>query len=76
MEELGLLSTRFSRCLSLDGWELPRDNVVLNRKLGAGAFGTVFGGEAFLDDQGWQPVAVKTLKVGSTIEQKVSHNLL
>ncbi|XP_052822135.1 uncharacterized protein LOC106880693 isoform X4 [Octopus bimaculoides] len=71
MEELGLLSTRFSRCLSLDGWELPRDNVVLNRKLGAGAFGTVFGGEAFLDDQGWQPVAVKTLKVGSTIEQKL-----
>lgn len=71
MEELGLLSTRFSRCLSLDGWELPRDNVVLNRKLGAGAFGTVFGGEAFLDDQGWQAVAVKTLKVGSTIEQKL-----
>ena len=27
--------------------------VVINRKLGEGAFGTVFGGEAFFDEKGW-----------------------
>ena len=44
---------------------------MLNRKLGEGAFGTVFGGEAQLDDEGWVAVAVKTLKVGSTVQEKV-----
>ena len=29
-------------------WELKRDKIVTNRKLGQGAFGTVYGGEALL----------------------------
>jgi len=43
----------------------------LNRRLGEGAFGTVYGGEALIDDC-WVAVAVKTLKVGSNVEAKVS----
>lgn len=64
-----------SSVLHLDEWEIPRDNIVLNRKLGEGAFGAVFGGEVI--DQGyegeWVPVAVKSLKVGSLPEDKVPH---
>ncbi|XP_013388416.1 uncharacterized protein LOC106157335 [Lingula anatina] len=69
MEELGLLSDTLN-WLSLDEWELPRDKVVLNRKLGEGAFGTVYGGESFIDDS-WVAVAVKTLKIGSSVEEKL-----
>lgn len=54
-----------------DGWEIPRDKVVINRKLGEGAFGTVYGGECLFDSQGWVAVAVKTLKLGSTISEKL-----
>ncbi|XP_060571812.1 uncharacterized protein LOC132729992, partial [Ruditapes philippinarum] len=71
MRELGLLTNDFSQCFSLDEWEIPREKVVLNRKLGEGAFGTVYGGEAQIDDEGWVAVAVKTLKVGSTVQEKV-----
>jgi Protein tyrosine and serine/threonine kinase len=55
---------------ALDKWEIPKDRVVLNRKLGEGAFGTVYGGEALIEDM-WVAVAVKTLKVGSNTEEKV-----
>ncbi|XP_017886547.1 uncharacterized protein LOC108628852 [Ceratina calcarata] len=55
----------------LDKWEIPRDRVVINRKLGEGAFGTVYGGEAFFPDKGWLAVAVKTLKLGSSTEEKL-----
>lgn len=34
--------------LSLAEWEMPRANIHLNRKLGHGAFGVVYGGEAVL----------------------------
>ncbi|CAL4144224.1 unnamed protein product, partial [Meganyctiphanes norvegica] len=54
-----------------DGWEIARDKVVINRKLGEGAFGTVYGGECQFETQGWVPVAVKTLKTGSTISEKL-----
>lgn len=57
---------------SLDKWEIPRERVVINRKLGEGAFGTVYGGEAFFPEKGWLAVAVKTLKVGSSTEDKLS----
>ena len=40
------------------------------RKLGEGAFGTVYGGEAYINKT-WTGVAVKTLKVGSNSEDKV-----
>lgn len=52
MRQLGLLSTPTS-LLTLDEWEIPRDRIVINRKLGEGAFGTVLGGEAFFDERGW-----------------------
>ena len=68
MEELGLMAD--TSWLSLDQWEISRDHVVLNRKLGEGAFGTVYGGEASIDST-WMAVAVKTLKVGSNPEEKV-----
>lgn len=68
MAELGLMADASWLCL--DQWEVPRDRVVLNRKLGEGAFGTVYGGETLMDDM-WVAVAVKTLKVGSTPEDKV-----
>ncbi|KAG0710468.1 Insulin-like peptide receptor [Chionoecetes opilio] len=58
--------------ISLDEWELPREKVVINRTIGEGAFGTVFGGECqFADNSPWLAVAVKTLKVGSTVEEKL-----
>lgn len=71
MEELGLMYQ--SPIMQLDDWEVPREDVVLNRKLGEGAFGTVFGGEAkgLHEKTEWMPVAVKTLKIGSTLEEKV-----
>ncbi|XP_076285290.1 uncharacterized protein LOC143211458 [Lasioglossum baleicum] len=55
----------------LDKWEIPRDRVLINRKLGEGAFGTVYGGEAFFHEKGWLAVAVKTLKVGSSTDEKL-----
>ena len=51
MRALGLLSS--GTLLTLDEWEIPRERIVMNRKLGEGAFGTVYGGEAFFDDKGW-----------------------
>ena len=59
--------------LHLDEWEIPRENIVINRKLGEGAFGAVCGGEVIgLTAEGdWVPVAVKSLKVGSLPEDKV-----
>jgi hypothetical protein len=38
---------------SLDKWEIAREHVVINRKLGEGAFGTVYGGEANFPEKGW-----------------------
>ncbi|XP_053607427.1 uncharacterized protein LOC128673532 [Plodia interpunctella] len=56
----------------LDRWEVPRERVVINRKLGTGAFGTVYGGHALLsEERGWTAVAVKTLKAGATTEEKL-----
>ena len=51
MRALGLLTP--ISALALDEWEIPRDRVVINRKLGEGAFGTVYGGESFFDEKGW-----------------------
>lgn len=71
MKELGFLSSDYSHCLTLDEWEIPRKNVVLNRKLGEGAFGTVCGGEMMVEGQGWVAVAVKTLKIRHSMEEKL-----
>lgn len=67
MRPLGLLKPA-----GLDRWEVPRERVVINRKLGTGAFGTVYGGHALLaENRGWTAVAVKTLKAGATTEEKL-----
>ena len=71
MKELGLLSPNYSHCLTLDEWEIPRKSFVLNRKLGEGAFGTVCGGEMGNETDGWVAVAVKTLKIRHSMEEKV-----
>ena len=70
MRELGILTTPMT-VLALDDWEMARNRVVINRKLGEGAFGMVYGGEASFEDKGWVAVAVKTLKTGSSLEEKI-----
>lgn len=58
--------------IELTKWEIPRENVVINRKLGEGAFGTVYGGEALINESdGWAAVAIKTLKAGSNAENRL-----
>ncbi|EZA52311.1 Insulin receptor [Ooceraea biroi] len=70
MKSLGINISK-SETSSLDQWEIPRDRVVINRKIGEGAFGTVYGGEALISNKGWLAVAVKTLKVGSSTDEKL-----
>ena len=51
MRELGLVDPL--SVLALDEWETDRDNVVMNRKLGEGAFGMVYGGELCDEENQW-----------------------
>lgn len=53
MKSLGIDLLSPSSISCLDKWEIPREFVVVNRKLGEGAFGTVYGGETKIDDKGW-----------------------
>uniref|UniRef100_A0A6A7G3L5 Gamma-aminobutyric acid type B receptor subunit 2 n=4 Tax=Hirondellea gigas TaxID=1518452 RepID=A0A6A7G3L5_9CRUS len=53
------------------GWQIRRESLVLNRRLGEGQFGVIYGGECNFDGQGWVAVAVKTLKSASTIAEKL-----
>nr|XP_042909123.1 gamma-aminobutyric acid type B receptor subunit 1 isoform X2 [Parasteatoda tepidariorum] len=69
MKELGLNANNGP--FALDEWEIPRDQIVINRKIGEGAFGAVFGGEAKTSDKVWIAVAVKTLKSGAKPEEKL-----
>ena len=77
MRALGLLTP--SCVLTLDEWEIPRDRVVINRKLGEGAFGTVYGGEAFFDEKGWVSCTSKLMKevhvVATVVAKKKSYKL-
>lgn len=58
--------------LELSRWEIKRENVIVNRRIGEGAFGTVYGGEALIkENEGWLPVAIKTLKSGATAEARL-----
>ncbi|XP_055710801.1 receptor-type guanylate cyclase Gyc76C-like isoform X2 [Phlebotomus papatasi] len=56
---------------SLDKWEVPKERIIVNRKLGEGAFGTVYGGEMLVSENQWIAVAVKTLKSGSSVEDRL-----
>ncbi|XP_039299977.1 uncharacterized protein LOC111045716 isoform X1 [Nilaparvata lugens] len=73
--EFGLeMKKRFGNDMTgLDDWEVSHQYVVINRVLGEGAFGTVYGGEAAIeeDKDKWVPVAVKALKPGSSTEDKL-----
>ena len=60
MRSLGLLTPM--NVLALDEWEISRDRVVLNRKLGEGAFGKVCGGEFFIDEKGWVTIQTTLFK--------------
>lgn len=74
MRNLGidLLNTTHAPENLLHDWEMPKDQIMLNRKLGEGAFGTVYGGQAYIDgSEDLQAVAVKTLKIGSTAEDRL-----
>lgn len=67
--DMGLLMPMHSN--TLDKWEISKDRVVINRRLGEGAFGTVYGGEYQNGEQDWTAVAVKTLKKGSNTEDRL-----
>ncbi|XP_012937195.1 uncharacterized protein LOC101848348 [Aplysia californica] len=71
IKELGLLNEEYSHILTVDDWEIPLKNVVVNRELGEGAFGTVMGGEMYKEGEGWVAVAVKTLKLHRTMQEKL-----
>lgn len=73
-EEIARLSQE-SDPNKLDKFQIARENVVCNRKLGEGAFGTVYGGEALFYDV-WEAVAVKALRPGASMEVKVTLILL
>lgn len=68
MEQIGIPRNGFG---DLDTWEVPRECIILNRKIGEGNFGKVYGGEANIRDKGWVAVAVKSLKIGSTKEEQL-----
>lgn len=53
----------------IDPPQIPPDRIVLNRQIGQGAFGLVFGGEAKTNGN-WEAVAVKVTNVKATYEGK------
>ena len=57
--------------IAMDEWEVSRDRVIINRTIGKGAFGTVYGGECQLTPNEWTAVAIKTLSPGSTPNDKL-----
>ncbi|XP_022222017.1 uncharacterized protein LOC111073816 isoform X2 [Drosophila obscura] len=68
---IDLLSPSQNKMNTLDKWEIPKENVVVNRRLGEGAFGMVYGGEAQISSGQWTAVAVKTLKSGQSMEDRL-----
>ncbi|CAL8103874.1 unnamed protein product [Calicophoron daubneyi] len=57
-------------CLELADLDMPVESIVLNRQIGQGAFGLVFGGEAKKDGS-WEAVAVKVINEKATYEGKI-----
>ncbi|XP_017835096.2 LOW QUALITY PROTEIN: retinal guanylyl cyclase 2 [Drosophila busckii] len=68
---IDLITPSRNKVNTLDKWEIAKENVVVNRRLGEGAFGTVYGGEACLGSGDWTAVAVKTLKSGASTEDRL-----
>ncbi|GAA49307.1 insulin-like growth factor 1 receptor [Clonorchis sinensis] len=57
-------------CAELADLDMPMEAIVLNRHIGQGAFGLVFGGEAKTNET-WEAVAVKVLNEKATYEGKI-----
>lgn len=56
-----------------DMTELRGECLIINRVIGEGAFGKVYGGHALLPgSSAWLEVAIKTLKAGATREDKLN----
>ncbi|XP_062505291.1 uncharacterized protein LOC134181999 isoform X2 [Corticium candelabrum] len=76
LQDLGLLQgnlKRTSALLTVDEYEISRTQLQLNRKLGEGCFGTVYGGEGIrvVPNEELTPIAVKTLRRETDAEEKV-----
>lgn len=76
MRDLGLLDgklRRSSALLVIDEFEIPRTKLQLNRKLGEGCFGAVYGGEGVgvVPGEEQTAIAVKTLRPEAEAEDKV-----
>lgn len=75
LEESAQIMTNYGLVVNgieLSRWEIPRENVIINRRIGEGAFGTVYGGEALVkESEGWMPVAIKTLKSGAIADARL-----
>lgn len=57
-------------CAELADLDMPMESIVLNRQIGQGAFGLVFGGEA-KNNGCWEAVAVKVIDEKATYEGKI-----
>ena len=74
LQQFGLKQNEAYALLVPDkAWEVDRKDLDINRKLGEGAFGTVYGADFFSGRSGksCKPVAVKTLHDGADGEEKV-----
>lgn len=75
LEESAQIMTNYGLVVNgieLSRWEIPRENVIINRRIGEGQFGTVYGGEALVkESEGWMPVAIKTLKAGAIADARL-----
>ncbi|XP_050310160.1 retinal guanylyl cyclase 2-like isoform X2 [Anthonomus grandis grandis] len=69
MEKIGIYNRKFP--LDLDAYEVPEELLHMTHKLGEGAFGTVYGGEAQIGEDCRFPVAIKTLKAGFSAEDRI-----
>jgi hypothetical protein len=64
MKSLGIDLLAAQNMNNLDKWEMSRDRVVINRKLGEGAFGMVYGGEALFEEKGWVSIILESVQYG------------
>lgn len=73
LKKFGLSNNEAYMALETDRrWEVNRDDVIINTKLGEGAFGVVFGADVFgINGEECTPAAVKMLKESASNEQKV-----
>ncbi|KAH1013429.1 atrial natriuretic peptide receptor 2 [Dendroctonus ponderosae] len=71
MEKLGIRYDDQKHTPNLEAFEVAQTDVDINRILGEGAFGTVYGGQAKIPSCGITPVAVKTLKKSMSIDDRI-----